>query len=247
MSWVAVGVAVVGAASSAKGSRDQAKAAKKANRAGSTARQRELRDSAADQLDALATKMLNGEPISQAERNTIDRATSVADQQIQRASIQGMQQALQFQAGTGFLKGGRTADQIRKLSLEGSLDRQQVQVAREQQLQNLIENRRNQAISILKGQAGIQPDAQQATGLPTASLVGSGLTGLSGSLFQMNAANNQASQNAALLKAQQDPNATNIAMVDASQGFIAGQQNQTAFQQPQGGNQLAASDNFGIA
>lgn len=250
MSGVAVGIAVVGTAASIHGSREAAKSAKDAQQDANTQTQgqRDLRDRAANKLEELANKLLNGDPVSQAERNTINRATQVADKQIQRASRESIQQALQFQAGTGFLKGGRTADQIRKLSLEGSLDRQQVQVAREQQLQNLIESRRGQAISILQRQAGIQPVQQNIPqGLPTSSLIGQGLTGLSGALFQQNAANAQARANAQFSQAQQDPNATNIAMVNASQGFIAGQQNQTAFHQPQGGNQLAASDNFGFA
>lgn len=106
----------------------------------------ERRDRVSGQLEALLRKLLNNEPVSDAERNTLNRATKIADQQIQKATKDSIAQSLQAQAGTGFLKGERTADQIRKLTMEGSLGRQQIAVAREQQIQNMVDRNKQFAL-----------------------------------------------------------------------------------------------------
>lgn len=106
----------------------------------------ERRDRVAGQLEALLQKLLNNDPVSAAERSTLDRATKIADQQIQKATKDSIAQSLQAQAGTGFLKGERTQDQIRKLTMEGSLGRQQIAVAREQQIQNMVDRNKQFAL-----------------------------------------------------------------------------------------------------
>ncbi len=106
----------------------------------------ERRNRVSGQLESLLQKLLNNDPVSPAERNTLNKATKIADQQIQKATKDSVAQTLQAQAGTGFLKGGRTADQIRKLSIEGSLGRQQIAVAREQQLQNMVDRNKQFAL-----------------------------------------------------------------------------------------------------
>ena len=167
------------------------------------AAQLEMREDAAKRLEGMVQKLESDTPLSGAERALIDRTTKVADQQIQKATQDATQQALQAQAGTGFLKSERAADQVRKIQLEGSLGRQGLQVAREQQIQNLIERRKEQAFRANAGLLGLSVGAapQGASGLPLGSVLASGLSGVPGMISQQNQQANQNQQNQALLAA----------------------------------------------
>jgi len=211
MSWVAAGVASASVVSSIDGAQQAKKTAKKQQQAADAANGplRESREGAAKRLEELAQKLESGQPISDAERNVIDRAAKVTDKQLQQITQDATQQSLEAQAGTGFLKSGRMANQVRKIQIEGSLDRQKVAVAREQQLQNLIERRRQMALQANTALLNMGvPGAQQIPqGLPGASIAGAGLSSLAGSLFQSNAQQNQAQQNQAMLNQPQQPQA----------------------------------------
>lgn len=189
MSWVAAGIATASVVAGVESGRQAKKGAKKQARrlaplAKTQAEIAERNNKIAERLEQLAEKMLAGEGLSAAEQNLFKRVGEVTDKALQRSTREATEQAIAFQAGTGFLKSGRTADQIRKLQLEGSEQRDRASIERERTQLQLIEQRRAQAFSLL-GAAGGQAIPQFQTGLiglPSESLNAAQLAGLSGTL-----------------------------------------------------------------
>lgn len=187
MSWVAVGVTAVGAVTSAVGSAQSAKGAKRAGEALAPQRQLEMqtmehRLTIAQRLEDLAEKMLADEPINPEERALFDRAQKVATQQIERSGKEAQEQVLGALAGTGFLKSGRAADQIQKLAIEQSFAKDQISLQREQANFQFAQQKQQQAFSLLTAAGNIQtpqfdPNLQP---LQAATIRGAGLTQLGG-------------------------------------------------------------------
>jgi hypothetical protein len=158
MTMMAIGSATTGLAGGLIGARGASDGAGRSKRAQAQFLRYQLDQAArqeriAGQLEMLANKMLNDEPLNPNEMNLLNAARQMADKQIQTATQESIEQALGAQAGMGFLKSGRAADQIRKLSLEGATARQQVALSREQAIQQGIERQKQQAMGLL-GAAG---------------------------------------------------------------------------------------------
>lgn len=184
--WVAGISAVASIAGSAMSSRAASKGANR-SRAASAAMARleldqgERQARIADQLEAMANKMLSGESLSPQDLSMINAAQTLASKQIATATKEGINEALGAQAGTGFLKSGRAAGQIRKLSLEGIDARSRLALQREQFIQQTIEGRRNQAISLLQGAGGMSITPTNIPQLASSgSLQGAALSSLGG-------------------------------------------------------------------
>jgi len=188
MSWAAIIVGVVGAGAGVVGAREQARGVRRAGQEAQalSLTQINLRDRAADTLDNLAQNILSGKAITQDERRVINMAQQVASGQIERARQTAQKNVLAAQAATGFLKGGRTARQLRRLNIEAGESQQRIALAREQAIQQAVERRQQTAIGALQANLGLQPQLppQVSQGLPSASILGAGLTGISGALFQ---------------------------------------------------------------
>lgn len=207
MTYAAIAAVVVGAGASAVGSAEAKRAAERqATEAGNLgAVQRNLRDRAADTLDNIAQNILSGAPISPAETRIIDMAQKVATQEIERQRKITQENVLEAQAGAGFLTSGRTARQLRKLNVEAGESQQRIALAREQAIQQTIERKQATAIDILKANLGINvgPSPLVPQGLPTASLIGTGLTQIGGALFQQQAQQQSLQQQQAFLQSLQ--------------------------------------------
>lgn len=165
MSWVALGLSVAGAVVSETGRRKSAKTAKKERR---TLLQFQLenarrRSRIADKLEEIATKLLEGKPLSGQEQNLIDSAKQVAQRGIEKARTGAVQTALGEQAATGFLRGGRTARQLRRLNVEAGEAQQNVELSREQAIQQAIARKQQLGIQTLgaAGQLSGQEQFQQ--------------------------------------------------------------------------------------
>jgi hypothetical protein len=187
MAAIGVGTALAGSAASAYGSHQSSKASAKAAKRQNmlTMMQIQRRNRIADRLEQVANKLLNEEPISERERAFISQASNVADQQLKRIQKEAIESGLEAQAGTGFLKSGRMADQVRKLVLEGAERRSQIQLGREQAIQNALLRNRQQALQALQSAGSINASGQlqQGVGNPLAP-IGAGLTSIGGSFIQ---------------------------------------------------------------
>lgn len=181
MSYVAVGVAVAGIASSAVGARKSAKESKKAAKKSGffEVEQAKRRDLIARQLESIANKLLNEQPVSPREQALIAATAKVADTQLQKIQKESIESGLEAQAGTGFLKSGRMSDQVRRLTLEGAEGRSRIAIGREQAINDAIARNRSQALQALGMAGGFQtvPQFQQPVGNPLAAF-GAGLTSI---------------------------------------------------------------------
>jgi len=187
MSYVAVGVAVAGIATSAISARKAAKSSKK-----QTSFQNQLllqeferRERIAKRIEEIAEKILREEPLSAKEQSLISATAKVADTQLQRIQKEAISSGLEAQAGTGFLKSGRMADQVRKIVLEGAEGRSKIALGREQAIVEGINRNRQQALQALGVAGGFQnvPQLQTPVGNPLAGL-GAGLTAIGGAGIQ---------------------------------------------------------------
>lgn len=190
MSYAAIATVVVGAVASGVGSSRAAKAAKKASKPlrGIQIRTGEQRLRIASRLEELATKLLNDQPVSAAERSTIELARTAASQQIEKQRQITQENVLGAQAATGFLKSGRTARQLRRLNVEASEAQSRVALQQQQALVGATERKRLQAIQALGtalGAPGTQFQQFQQ-GLQPASILGTGLTQVGGALLARN-------------------------------------------------------------
>lgn len=181
-------VSVAGGAVSASAQRKQAKTAKRERRAllGFQIQAAERQNRIADQLEGLANKILNDEPISGQEMQLLNNARDIAVKGIQKARKEAVTGALGEQAATGFLRSGRAAEQLRRLNIESGEAQQRVELQREQAVAQTIQQRQQQAFGLLQGAAGIQtPQFQQfEQPLSSQALIGAGLTTLGGAAIQ---------------------------------------------------------------
>ena len=192
MVWAAAGVASAALVTGVHSSMEGKKGAKKQARKMAPMHQLQMQtaqrnNQIANRLDELATKMLEGAPISPAEENLFKRVQELTDKQIRKSTQQSMEDSMAAQAGTGFLKSGRSADQIRKLSLEGAAQRDAGAIERERTQLQMIEQRRQLALQTL-AQAGGGAMPQFNTGLmglPSETLNAAGLSAASGTLGSM--------------------------------------------------------------
>lgn len=207
--------AVIGAGSAYYSSEQAGSAARKAGARSEKLlrlqeKQADRRDGIANQLEEMAAKMLRGEPISEAEKAlfaTVEKATNMS---IQKNTEEATRGALQAQAGTGFLKSTRMADQVRKIHLEGSEQKTRAAIQREQAMLNMANQKQQQGISLLQSAAGMpipqfQSNLIDTSGLTTAAGIGAVGGVVSGYANQY--AQNQ--QNAALIEAMQSRGNTN--------------------------------------
>lgn len=187
MSWVAAGVAVAGIVVGEVGRRKAAKDAKKERRGfvGLQLEQATRRNRVAGQLEELANKLLSDTPLSPQERNVLDQAQQVANTQINRQTEEAKRNALAEQAASGFLKSGRNARQIRRLNIESAEARGRISLSREQAIQQIVEGRRQQAMTALSAAGGIGlPQFQQfPTSQNSQQAVGGALTQLGGAFL----------------------------------------------------------------
>ena len=187
MSWWAVGVAAAGVISSVAGSEKAGKASKKQTKFQNAImmKQMERRNRIADQLESVANKLLNEQPISAREQSLIAASAKVADQTLQRIQKESIQSGLEAQAGTGFLKSDRMSDQVRKLVLEGAEGRSRIALGREQAVTDAIARNRQQALQALGVAGGFENTPQfQAPVGNTLAAFGSGLTAIGGAGIQ---------------------------------------------------------------
>ena len=184
---IGVGVAAIGVGTSAIGARNAAKDSKKSSNIQNQAlvEQMRRRERIANQLEAVANKILNEEPISPREQALISAASNVADQQLKRIQKESIASSLEAQAGTGFLSSKRMSDQVRRLVLEGAEGRSRIAVGREQAINDAILRNRQQALQALQSAGGFNtaPQFSQPVGNPLAGL-GAGLTSLGGAGIQ---------------------------------------------------------------
>lgn len=184
MSYVAAGIAVGGIAASTIGAKKSAASSKKQTKFQNQLllEQFKRRNRIADQLEAIANKLLSEQPLSSREQSLITATAKVADTQLQRIQKEAIESGLESQAGTGFLKSGRMSDQVRKIVLEGAEGRSRIALGREQAIVEGINKNRQQALNALQAAGGFVPQAPQLqtpVGNPLAAF-GTGLTQIGG-------------------------------------------------------------------
>lgn len=188
MVWVAAGVASAGIVSSVIASDKAAKTSKKQTKFQNQIILEQLarKNRIADQLEAIAQKLLSEQPLTSREQSFIAASAKIADQQLQRIQKESIESGLEAQAGTGFLKSGRMADQVRRLVLEGAEGRSKVALTREQATISAIQQNRAQALQALSAAGGFSGGAPQfatPVGNPLAAF-GAGLTAIGGAGLQ---------------------------------------------------------------
>lgn len=192
MSWAIVAgaaVSVVGVGVSETGRRKSAKSAKRERRALLKFQLENLkrRSRIADKLEEVASKIFEGKPLSGQEEQLIASATEVATRGIGKARKEAVATALGEQAATGFLKGGRTARQLRRLNIEAGEAQQNVELAREQAIQQAVERNKRLGIQTfgLAGQLSAQESTQQfPQPISSQQVAGTALTTIGGAALQ---------------------------------------------------------------
>jgi len=185
MAWVA---AIIGAAMSAKGQDSARKGAHSAREQPASLKEMQIvghRLHIAQKMEELADKLLNDQPISGAERTLIDQSSALANKQINEATAKAQEQVLGAAAGTGFLKGGRTMDQIRKLSVDSATARQQVALQQQQAVMGRMEQNKTNALNLLTASLGLPNANFQNQPLASDTIKGAQMTQLGGASLEL--------------------------------------------------------------
>jgi len=183
--WVGAITAVAGVIESSESARSAEKSAKAANFFNLEVARK--RTEQIDKLNNLADRLEQGEGISSAEKEFLNSVFKQATDDIRFARDETTGEVLDVLSGIGFLRSGRTAGAIRKISVEAGRGLAQAGLQRQQARLQFINQNRDRILqaraAILGSNVQIQPlDVVGASGIR-----GAGLQAIAGAFFEQSA------------------------------------------------------------